>query len=119
MDWTEGTALLISDRPIQIEGKYTEIDNAQLQSIIGGLGYTCTRLLQEYNVVFCEYVAGVCGNYYEEYYERWGCKADASGSCTNSVMLRMRDSPCINDPYYPDHCTITGEWTYYYMRACR
>lgn len=119
MDWTEGTALLISNQPIQIQGSFADIDNAQLQSIIGGSGYTCTRLLQEYNVIFCSYTGGECWGYYEEYYERWGCKADTSGSCTNSVMLRMKDSPCINDPYYPDDCNVTGEWTYYYMRACR
>jgi len=119
MDWTVGTALLISNQPIQIQGNFADIDNAHLQGIIGGSGYTCTRLLQEYNVIFCSYAGGECWGYYEEYYERWGCKADESGSCSNSIMIRYRESPCINNPYYPDMCSITGEWTYYYMRACK
>jgi len=119
MDWTEGTALLISDQPVQIQGTFIEINDMQLHNMIGGAGYTCTRLLQEYDVIFCAQPApGACDGYYEEYYERWGCKADASGSCTNSVMLRMRESPCINHPYDPYGCYITGEWTFYYMRAC-
>jgi len=119
MDWTEGTALLISNQPVRIQGNFTEIDDSQLRNTIGGSGYTCTRLLQEYNVDFCSYTGGECWGYYEEYYERWGCKAAESGSCTNSAMLRMKESPCINDPYNFYACDITGEWTFYYMRACK
>jgi hypothetical protein len=118
MDWPEGTTLLISDKPIQPQGNLREIGDAQLYNIIGTAGYTCTLLLQEYDVEFCSYVGGLCGGYYTVYYERWGCEAAPSGSCTNSIMIRMRKSPCINDPYNPGHCTITGNWTYYYMRAC-
>jgi hypothetical protein len=119
MDWTEGVALLVSNQPIQIHGEFNEMGDTQLGSIIGGDGYTCTNLLQEYNVIFCSDAFGLCGDYYEEYYERYGCEAAESGSCRNSVMVRYRESPCIEDPYYPEGCTITGEWTYYYMRACK
>jgi len=118
MDWTEGTVLLISNQPIRLHGDFAEIADSQLHKIIGASGYTCTRLYQEYDVVFCSYAFGECGGYYQEYFERWGCEAAPSGSCTNSIMLRMMRSPCINDPYYPNHCTVTGEWTLYYMRAC-
>ncbi len=116
MDWTEGIALLISNSPIT--GKYIDINDSELKTIIGGSGYSCTRLLQEYDVIYCEYVAGECGNYYEEYYERWGCETADSGSCSSSKMIRYEETPCIEDPYYPDMCDITGEWTSYYMRAC-
>lgn len=120
MDWTDGTALLISSQPVQIQGNFADIDNAQLQSIIGGSGYTCTQLLQEYDVVFCAQPApGVCDGYYEEYFERWGCEAAPSGACRNTILVRYKESPCIVDPDDPYHCDITGEWTYYYMRACR
>ena len=33
-------------------------------------------------------------------------------------MVRYRESPCIENPYDPLACTVTGEWTSYYMRAC-
>jgi hypothetical protein len=119
MDWTEGTALLISNEPIQIQGNFAEITDAQLHNIIGSSGYTCTRLLQQYNVIFCDDSLGLCNGYYEEYYERWGCEAAPSGSCRNFVMIRYKECPCIQDPDYPLGCKGNGEWTCYYMRACK
>jgi hypothetical protein len=119
MEWTEGTALLVSNQPIQIEGGFTEVNDGQLNSIVGGAGYTCTRLLQNYNVVFCTQLApGLCVGYYQEYYTRYGCETAPSGSCTGYRMLRYKESPCIEDPYDPFNCNVTGEWTCYYMRAC-
>jgi len=116
MDWTEGTALLVSNRPIQ--GNFTEIGGDQLQSIIGSAGYSCTRIIQTYNVIYCEDVLGECMGMYQEYLTRYGCEAAPSGSCTGSKMLRYEESPCIVDPYNPFGCDITGEWTCYYMKAC-
>jgi hypothetical protein len=116
MDWTEGTALLISSGPIA--GEFTEIDNQQLRTITGAAGYSCTRLLQEYDVVYCSYVDGLCGGTYYEYLTRYGCESATSGSCSMSVILRYKKMPCIEDPYDPFSCTGTGEWTCYYMRAC-
>ncbi len=118
MDWTEGTALLISNKPIQVQSSFANIADGQLYKMIGSAGYACSQLLQEYDVIFCSYAGGVCGGYYQEYFERWGCNYAPSGSCSYSKMLRFMASPCINDPYYPGHCTVTGEWTLYYMRAC-
>jgi len=118
MDWTEGIALLISNQPIQIQGNFTEIDDAKLHNIIGGSGYSCTRLLQEYNVIFCTYIGGECEGYYEVYLTRYGCEAAESGSCSRSRMLRYVESPCIENPYDPLACTVTGEWMCYYMWAC-
>jgi hypothetical protein len=118
MDWAKGTALLVSDKPIQIQGNFTEIAEAEVYSVVGGGGYACDALLQEYYVVYCAYALGLCGGFYEIHYERWGCCSAPSGSCTASRMLRYVESPCIDDPYRPYNCAITGEWTCYYMRAC-
>jgi hypothetical protein len=114
MDWTDGIALLVSNQPIT--DKFTEINDDELQTIIGS-GYSCTRLLQTYNVIFCDYVGGLCGGWYQEYYTRYGCQ-NGTGSCSSSTMIRYKESPCVIDPYYPDDCTVTGEWTCYYVRAC-
>ena len=116
IDWTEGTALLVSSQPII--GEFIEIDDSELHNIIGATGYSCTRLLQTYNVIYCTYVGGVCLGMYQEYYTRYGCEAAESGSCSSSTKIRYKETPCIVNPYYPDHCTVTGEWTSYYMRAC-
>ena len=119
MDWTEGTALLISDRPIQLRGNVTEIADSQLSSIIGGSGYSCTYLLQKYNIIFCDNpVVGVCTGYYEGYPTRYGCEPAESGSCVEERMVRSAETFCIVDPYNPYACYVTCEWTFYYMRAC-
>ena len=116
MDWTEGVALIISNQSIQ--GEFSEIEDARLGRIVGSAGYSCTRLLQEYNVIFCSYVGGLCGGLYDEYYERWGCASATSGSCPSYILIRYKTSLCIQDPYIPGACTVTGEWTCYNMRAC-
>jgi hypothetical protein len=116
MDWTKGTALLISNSPIT--GEFTEIDNQLLQTITGAAGYSCTSLLQEYHVVYCEYAFETCWGFYQVYFTRYGCESAESGSCTGTRMIRYKETPCIVDPYDPFACTGTGEWTCYYMRAC-
>jgi hypothetical protein len=119
MDWTEGTALLISNQSIELQGNFTEIDDAQLHNITGGSGYKCILRLQQYYVIFCsEPVEGACEGYYEEHYKRRGCQAAENGNCNNRVLLRYKESPCIEDPYDPYNCDVTGEWTSYYMWAC-
>jgi hypothetical protein len=118
MDWTDGTALLISNYPIKIQGNFSKIEDAQLGSIVGAQGYSCTELLQEYNVVYCSYVGGLCGGVYQVYFTRYGCEPADTGSCSSTKMVRYQESPCIVDPDDPLACTVTGEWTCYYMRAC-
>jgi len=118
MDWSEGTALLISNRPIRLQGNSTEISDNRLSSIIGGSGYSCTRLIQRYDVVYCTQVGYECYGYYEVYFTLYGCQAATSGSCTNQKMDRMWESPCIEHPYYPGQCYITGEWNKFYTLAC-
>jgi hypothetical protein len=113
MDWTDGVALVISDHPIP--GSFKDIDDAGLRTITGGAGYTCTNLLQEYEVIYC---TESCDGYYEVYPELWGCEAAESGSCESSYYIRCAESPCIVDPYNPWDCDITGDWDVHYMRAC-
>lgn len=113
MDWTDGTALLISDRPVA--GKFTEIDNQQLQTITGAAGYSCTQLLQGDYYVDCGEAGGLCGGVYKQFYERYGCESAATGSCSSTKMLRYMTIPCITVPF---GCTVEGECTFYYMRAC-
>jgi hypothetical protein len=119
MDWTDGTALLVSNRPISQNGNFIELTSDEQANIVGGAGYSCTKLLQEYDVIFCsEPILGECEGAYREYYQRWGCEAAVSGSCSTSRMVRYAETLCIEDIYDPYSCTGTGEWTCYYMRAC-
>jgi len=115
MDWPDGTALLVSKQPIQ--GDFNEISSDRLTDIIGS-GYACTYLIQQYNVIFCSEVGGLCGGKYYVYYTRYGCEAADSGSCSSTKMVRYMSTPCIQDPEDPEACTGTGVWTSYYIMAC-
>jgi hypothetical protein len=113
MDWSEGTALLISDRPIRLQGNATEITDNRLININGGSGYLCTKLLQEYNYVTC---SDFCLGIYQFYAKRWGCEAAQSGYCTSQMMLRAAFCPCAYNAYFV--CNVNGDWVFHYMNAC-
>lgn len=115
LEWTEGAALLLSDRPIS--GQLADVPDGTAKSLTGGSGYACNVQVQEMDLVACEYISGVCQGYYVIYYDRWVCGEAQSGSCTNIQMLRWVQSPCIPDPIAV--CTYSGEWTFRYMRACQ
>jgi len=116
--WTGGTALLISDAPINLNGNCIEIADAGLQRIVGGDGYSCTDLLQRDEVVYCESAFGYCSSSYEYYPERWGCEDAPSGMCWEDEKLASASTGCINDLYDPWSCDTTGEWEFSYMYAC-
>ncbi|MHC4074130.1 MAG: cysteine peptidase family C39 domain-containing protein [Planctomycetota bacterium] len=115
MDWSEGTALLVSDRPITV--KLNDIDDGRLPTIIGAAGYTCTELLQEDDYFSCDSSGGGCQDAYEYWPERWGCEEAPSGMCWDSWMLWLAECSCIQDPDDFD-CDVDGDWSFYYMIAC-
>jgi hypothetical protein len=114
-DWSEGVALLISDRPIS--GRFNTITDAMARDLIGSSGYSCSRQIQDEDWLSCNYYQNWCDGEYTYWPARWGCTTTTSGSCTNQKMVRYQYSPCIWDPIYV--CSITGNWYYAYMLACR
>lgn len=115
MDWTGGTALLVSDQPIT--GQFTEITYDELTAITGAEEYyKCNKVIQTPAYIPCDYVAGLCGGLYYVFEKRYGCTPAQNGSCTTTFLPRYRTSPCLDDP--PGGCEITYDWTTYYMRAC-
>jgi hypothetical protein len=123
-EWSTGAALLISDQPIEFTGKANDISESEQRQIYGSDNcdfgcFACTKLVQDYNVIFCPQPIYACGGKYREYYLRYTCEpAFDSGSCEGTNMLRYIASPCVDDPYNPGQCMITGDWTNYFMRAC-
>ncbi len=124
LEWSEGTALLISDSSLNLLENMTNIDDVHLYEISGGASgfgnYSCTDLIQEYNIIFCLEPIGMhCLGKYRTYYNRYACELSASsGSCYGSGMIGNISSPCTEDLYDPVTCTITGEWFSQYIRAC-
>ncbi|MBA7717007.1 hypothetical protein ES703_126094 [subsurface metagenome] len=123
LDWSEGTALLISNEPLTgLEGNVIGLADDRLHEIIGGFpNYSCTDLIQTYNVIFCsEMIGGLCGSWYFTFYNRYGCEEDPNGgSCTGDDLVGNVSSMCIEDAYNPGECIITGDWYSQYIRACK
>jgi hypothetical protein len=122
-EWSAGTALLISDKPVEVTGKFNEIPDLKQRQIFGSDNcdfgcFACTKPIQDYSVLFCPEPIYNCGGRYREYYNRYTCEPGPTGSCEGTGMLRYIESPCVDDPYHPGECMITGIWTSYFMRAC-
>jgi hypothetical protein len=118
MDWTQGVALIISSRPVTLQGNIAVITDSQAANITGASGYSCTNLIQRPGTTYCFYLGFKCFGPYQIWYERYGCIEDESGSCIGGIFERKISSPCLVDIQSPSACNITGEWTYYYMQAC-
>ena len=114
MEWSEGVALVLSDRPIS--GSFTTLTDGALGNLFGGAGWSCNQLLQESAVFYCnDFVTG-CDGSVVVIFERWGCGQTPTGSCPEEIMVGSQETGCIIDNYYD--CTVTGEWYYYDMSAC-
>jgi len=127
LKWSKGTALLVSDKPLDLEPTYTEMNDSELSNITGstegGLtNFTCTDLIQQADVIFCPDppFGGLCGGQYIRFYERCGCEpGDEGDTCeaeTDPVLAGNVSTPCINDGY--GGCKSSGVFYFQYMRAC-
>jgi len=124
LDWSAGTALLISNEPVDLAGTFTELNDEELHKIIGSDGfgtYSCTDLIQQYNVIFCsEPIFGLCGGRYTIFYNRYGCELDEDGgSCAGDDLVGNISNMCIEDPHNPGACVGSGDWYSQYIRACQ
>ncbi len=125
LDWSEGTALLISNEPGNVDGAFNKFSDQELHKIIGSDGfesYSCTERIRLFDVVSCsnpKYTGGICMSRYDIYFERYACEYnEEGGSCIGEGLIERTSSPCINRPEDPLVCTITGKWTSRYIRAC-
>jgi hypothetical protein len=109
-DWSQGTALLLSNHPIR--ARLSDLPDSALAAVVGGY-WTCTRLYQNESYVICD---PVCPCMYQYYYPRWVCESAPAGSCQADVMVRWQETPCDWDASL--QCNPTWQWTFHYMRAC-
>ncbi|MDH4202925.1 MAG: cysteine peptidase family C39 domain-containing protein [Phycisphaerae bacterium] len=118
-EWA-GIALIVSSQAPALGRDYIPVPEDVLKKIKGAADYSCSELIQAYDVILCpEMVLGTCGGRYYMYYDRFGCKLDPDGGfCAGSDFVGHVYSPCIEDWYYPGTCNVLGEWRVRYMRAC-
>jgi hypothetical protein len=124
VDWPEGTALLISKDSIILPGDIKEISDNDLRQIVGAdeFGtYSCSELIQEYDIEFCSDIyMGLCSGRYRMYYERYGCELnEIGGSCGGTGIVGNVYAHCEEDPLYPGECTTDSEWISQNIRACQ
>ena len=121
MDWTQGTALLISNKPIAIPAEADEISDNLLTSYVGGYGFTCTYKIQNIRIINCKQdLYYNCYDLYQFVYPRYGCEFAESGSCTEEFMKERVAWPCIDREGYEGICTyIPEEVVYFYILACK
>jgi len=116
MDWTDGTALLISDAPIA--GALDDIGNSELANITGRGGYSCDDPIQDQDYTPCYYGFGDCPNTEYRYQpERWGCRQAPSGMCIEDWKLRLATCPCVLNSGETG-CEVTGDWQFGFCMAC-
>jgi hypothetical protein len=122
-EWSDGIALLISNSPLNgLNGNFTVLNTEQIHGIIGGFpNYSCTDLLQSYDVIFCsEMLGGLCGTWYTQFYYRYGCQEDPNGGeCFGDKYVGNVSSLCIEDAYLPGECDLSYDFIYEYIRACK
>jgi len=120
----DGTALVIANGPIAMKGYFARIDNARLRELIGAAEcQSCTDLIQAGGDSPCPDPGpfGTCGGDNTIYYDRYGCEASTSGSCSEGGLVGSVSEPCIVDPddYTGKTCIGYGSWTSSSISACR
>ncbi len=124
LDWPDGTVLLVSNDPVSPQGDITEIGDNDLGKIVGASGfgtYSCSDIIQEYNIEYCsEVFPGFCSGRYRMYYTRYACELnETGGSCSGTGIVGNVYAHCLEDPMYPGECITDSEWYSQYIRACQ
>ncbi len=125
-DWSAGTALLISDKPLVVDPNNTPISDSELHKIIGSTeggipNFSCTGVVQFYKYpITCPPRIGLCGGKYHYFSYLCGCKEDPNGTgCTWQKLPGVISQQCIDDPYWPDECDVADYYDVLPMRACK
>jgi len=123
-DWREGTALLVSNEPLEFTGSFTQLSDEQLGKIVGGAPtFSCNLIRPQGLFDGCVKIAGgsICTLVYREYAALLACEPNSlGGSCHGQAVYDSAESPCINkvDSDNPNICDVTGEWYLRYTRGC-
>jgi len=74
---------------------YTPLDEGEMAQYIGGCGGTCTNIVQNAGVYQkCENISNCWETDYYTLFQRYGCAAAESGSCSERSMSRGHEDPC-------------------------
>jgi hypothetical protein len=127
LTWSEGTALLISDKPLVPDPNDTLINDSDLHNIIGSTeggfsSFSCTELIQRGDIILCpERIGDLCGGHYVRFYWRCGCEPDPNGveTCETEIPPKVGNmrGMCVEKVGYPNSCETTA-YNGQGIRAC-
>lgn len=121
-EWA-GIALVISDKPLSLQDGDSPIPGPVLENITGSADYSCSELIQRYQVAYCpKMTLGTCGGRYIRWKELYGCQSDTStsgGYCDGTGVIGSLYSSCIEDDTSSGECTTSGNYISRFMRACQ
>lgn len=113
LEWSQGAALLLGMRAI--DAPFEPLDDATLAATVGGEGYDCTLLIQEWACIYCD--PEECQNYFHYRWERYGCDYAFYGTCQWDLLVSSQEDKCHAREL--GGCEIHGEWTFYNLLACK
>lgn len=122
MEWTNGTALIVSENPVSIPVASKLLSNQIELNIRGGDfgSYSCTEVIQEDIDIVCpQPIGSLCIGCYYKYEKRYGCVEDESGgTCYGTGMPGYLYSRCSIKTSNWTECEINGNWLSRDIRAC-
>ena len=128
LNWSAGTALLVSDKPLEPDPNDTLINDSELQTIIGSTegGFTnfaCKEKIQDGDVIRCPPPIGelgLCGGQYIQFHMRCGCTpGDEGDTCeaeTDPLLAGNVSTACVDNG--AGGCASNYDFYFQYIRAC-
>jgi hypothetical protein len=124
-NWSAGTALLISDKPLDADPNNTPINDSELHKIIGSTeggmpNFSCSERIQAGDAFFCPgRFNGMCFGAAIQFWKLCGCKEDPNGTgCTSEMTPSVTTFPCVEDLEYPGSYCKVQDYFNDEMRAC-
>ena len=125
LTWSEGTALLITDKPLEPDPNDILINDNEMNNIIGSTeggipNFSCKDPIQKGRIITCdEMMGGICASVYRQYWPRCGCMEDEQGSgCWAVIITGVKSCPCVEDVGNPGNCTYSTVCYGQPVRAC-
>jgi hypothetical protein len=125
-NWSAGTALLISDKPLDADPNNTPINDSELYKITGSTeggipNFSCSDRIQAGDAFFCPgRINGNCFGANVMIWQLCGCKEDPNGTgCLSESLAAVVTTPCVESTEFPGHYC---DWALYFFvrkkRAC-
>jgi hypothetical protein len=119
--WQDGIALVLSTQQTTTPPALPleTLTPRELETIRGGQGYDCTKLIQNGDLYDIPCPAShPCDGTRLDYSWILGCEPSETGTCTNFTQWALKEANCLTSMSNPGQCTNGRWWVVYYRFAC-